>query len=199
MNYRNAGYLNPADPVELMQMNCDYYLGTKAEEKYYKPYYEVIDTEPDWGFVLLKRKKPIIKKQFVEIKNYVINTTDGEFNDVYHRTDTVFYETKPLQAQVNFTIEKISKPTNTWLVFAINDSLNQTAYFKRYSLQWSGYDLNNKTFDYKINIGNLPPKAKNIAVFFWNIEKQALTVKVNKLTISQLEGDGVDYEAPDIK
>lgn len=199
MNYRNAGYLNPADPVELMQMNCDYYLGTKAEEKYYKPYYEVIDTEPDWGFVLLKRKKPIIKKQFVEIKNYVINTTDGEFNDVYHKTDTVFYETKPLQAQVNFTIEKISKPTNTWLVFAINDSLNQTAYFKRYSLQWSGYDLNNKTFDYKINIGNLPPKAKNIAVFFWNIEKQPFTVKVNKLTISQLEGDGVDYEAPDIK
>ncbi len=199
MNYRNNGYLNPADPVELMQMNCDYYLATKAEEKYYKTYYDEIDSEPDWGFVLLKRKKPIIKKQFVELHNFSINTSDGEFNDVYHKTDTTFYETKPLQAHINFSIEEINKPNDTWLVFAINDSLNQTAYFKRYPLQWSGYDLKNKTFDYIINIGNLPAKAKNIGLFFWNINKQPLALKVNKLTISQLEGEGVDYEAPDVK
>ncbi len=81
MNYRNNGYLNPADPVELMQMNCDYYLGTKAEEKYYKDYYTVIDSEPDWGFVLLKRKKEILKKNFVTLKNITITTDDAEYND----------------------------------------------------------------------------------------------------------------------
>jgi len=67
LNYRNGGYLNPADPVELMQMNCDYYLGTKAEEKYYSKYYEVIDTEPDWGFVFLKRKQKIQKNNLFKL------------------------------------------------------------------------------------------------------------------------------------
>ena len=199
MNYQNRGGLNPADPVELMQMNCDYYLGTKAEEKYYKNYYEVIDEEPDWGFVLLKRKHPIIKKEFMKLNNVDINTLDNEFNDVYHKQDTVFYETKPLQARINFTIHKIKIPASTWLVFAINDSLNQTAYFKRYPLQWSAYNLNSKTFDYTINMGNIPPKAKNITVFFWNIEKKPLSIHVNSLTLYQLEGEGVNYEAPDIR
>ena len=198
-NYRHDGFLNPADPVELMQMNCDYYLGTKSEEKYYHKYYDVIDTEPDWGFVLLKRKQPIIKKKFIEINNFNINTIDNEYIDVYHKADTTFNETKPLQAHINFTIEKISIPNHTWIVFAINDSLDKGYYFKRYPLEWSGYDLNNKTFDYTLNMGNLPKKAKNIVFFFWNIHKQPLKVKVYSLKIYQLEGEGVDYEAPDVK
>ena len=111
----------------------------------------------------------------------------------------MFYEAKPLQARINFTINKIAIPNNTWIVFAINDSLNNSFYFKRYPLQWSGYDLNNKTFDYTINMGNLPLKAKNIAFFFWNINKQPLIVKVNYLKLYQLEGLGVDYEAPDVR
>lgn len=199
LNYRNAGYLNPADPVELMQMNCDYYLGTKAEEKYYTKYYEVIDTEPDWGFVLLRRKQKIQKKQFIQITNFEINTTENEFLDVYHKTDTVFNETKPIQGQINFSIKKTTIPSNTWIVLAINDSLNKGYYFKRYPLTWSGYNLNGKTFDYTINMGNLPPKAKNIAFFFWNINNQPLSIHVNSLKLYQLEGEGVDYEAPDIK
>lgn len=198
-NYRNNGFLNPADPVELMQMNCDYYLANKIEEKYYNKYYEVIDSEPDWGFVLLKRKQPIIKKKFVEICNVSVNTKDNEYNDIYHKTDTVFFETKPLQARINFTIKKITIPNNTWIVFAINDSLNKGYYFKRYPLQWSGYDLNNKMFDYTLNMGNLPLKAKNIGFFFWNINKQPLIIKVNYLKLYQLEGLGVDYEASDIR
>jgi hypothetical protein len=199
LNYREDGYLNPADPVELMQMNCDYYLGTIAEEKYYSKYYEVINAEPDWGFTLLKRKQKIQKKQFIQITNFKINTPDNEFLDVYHKIDTVFNETTPLQAQINFSVERISIPCNTWIVFAINDSLDKGYYFKRYPLQWSGYNLNGKTFDYTINMGNLPPKAKNIAFFFWNINKQPISIKVNALKLYQLEGDGVNYEAPDIK
>ncbi len=198
-NYRNNGFLNPADPVELMQMNCDYYLGTKVEEKYYSKYYNEIETEPYWGFVLLKRKQPIIKKVFVEIKNVTISTEGNEYNDVYHKQDTTFIDSKPLQAQINFTIKSISVPNHTWIVFAINDSLNNGYYFKRYPINWSGYDLNSKTFDYILTMGNLPPKAKNVAFFFWNINKQPFTVQVNSFKIAQLEGDGVEYEAPDIK
>ena len=47
-------------------------------------------------------------------------------------------------------------------------------------------------------MGNLPVKAKNIVVFFWNIKKKVLELKVNSLKIYQLEGEGVDYVAPSI-
>ena len=199
-NYRYGGVLNPADPTEVMQMNCDYYIATKLEEKYFKDYYDIIDTEPDWGFVVLKRKEKIRKNKFVEITNFKILENSNEFIDVYHKTDTIFSNPMPLQAEICFDISKIFVPTNTWLVFAINDSLDQTYYFKRLPLQWIGYDNNGKkNLCYTLVMGNLPPKAKNIGFFFWNIEKQALSVDVKYLKIYQLEGKGVDYEAPDIK
>jgi len=196
-NYRYNGILNPADPSNNMQMCFDYYISTIAEKPFWEKYYSVIDTEPDWGFVILKRKEPIIKKKFLELNNLVIDANSNDFNDVYHKTDTIFYESKPLLAEIDFDIINIEKPTNTWLVFAINDSLGNTFHFMRYPLQWSGYDLSNrKHLKYSITMGNLPPKAKNIVFFFWNINKQKLKLKVNSLKIYQLEGKGVDFVSP---
>lgn len=196
-NYRYNGILNPADPSNNMQMCFDYYISTIAEKPFWDKYYSVIDTEPDWGFVISKRKQPIIKKKFLEVNNLVIDANDNDFNDVYHNTDTVFYESKPLLAEIDFDIINIEKPTNTWLVFAINDSLGNAFHFMRYPLQWSGYDLSNrKHLKYSITMGNLPPKAKNIVFFFWNINKQNLKLKVNSLKIYQLEGKGVDFVSP---
>jgi hypothetical protein len=196
-NYRYNGILNPVDPSNNMQMCFDYYISTIAEKPFWEKYYSVIDTEPDWGFVILKRKEPIIKKKFLEVNNLVIDANDNDFNDVYHNTDTVFYESKPLLAEIDFDIINIEKPTNTWLVFAINDSLGNAFHFMRYPLQWSGYDLSNrKHLRYSITMGNLPPKAKNIVFFFWNINKQNLKLKVNSLKIYQLEGKGADFVSP---
>ncbi len=198
-NYRYDGVLNPADPSNTMQMCFDYYISTIYEKQYWEKYYTVIDSEPDWGFVILKRKVPIIKKKFFELNNLIIDAKGKDFNDVYHKPDSVFNETKPLLAEIDFDIIAIEKPTNTWLVFAINDSLGNTFHFMRYPLQWSGYDLNHRNhLKYSIVMGNLPVKAKNIVVFFWNIKKQELELNVNSLRIYQLEGDGVDFVAPSI-
>ncbi|MBI3521441.1 MAG: hypothetical protein HY062_19035, partial [Bacteroidetes bacterium] len=91
-------------------------------------------------------------------------------------------------------------PVNMWFVIQVNDSLDQMVYFKRYPIQWSGYDNNNrKHMTYGLITGNLPVKAKKIVCFFWNIEKQPLSIKVNSLKICQIDGKGVEYEAPDIK
>ena len=200
INYRQGAILNPADPTEVMQMNCDYYIATKPEEKYFKEYYDIIDTEPDWGFVLLKRKEKIIKNKVLEINNISIINNENEFIEIYGHNDTTFTNTKPLIAQVNFDIQTISKPVNTWLVFQINDSLDQSVYFKRFPLQWIGDNLNGKkNLSYSLISGNLPNKSKKIACFLWNIDKQPLSIKVNSFKIYQIEGKGVDYVAPDIK
>lgn len=200
INYRHGAVLNPADPTEVMQMNCDYYIATKLEEKYFKEYYDVIDSEPDWGFVLLKRKEKIIKKKVLELNNISIINNENEFIEVYIHGDTIFSNTKPLIAEVNFDIPTISKPVNTWLVFQINDSLNQFLYFKRFPLQWIGDNLNGKkNLSYSLISGNLPGKSKKIVCFFWNIDRQPLSIKVNSFKLYQIEGNGVDYVAPDIK
>ncbi len=199
-NYRYGGVLNPADPTEVMQMNCDYYIATKPEEKYFKDYYDIIDTEPDWGFLILKRKEKIKRNLVIEKNKISIETNDAEFLDVYNKSDTTFANLNPLIAEFNFDVLKLSKPTNTWIVFAIDDSLGQNVYFKRYPLQWTADDLNGKqNLSYSLITGNLPAKSKKMVCFIWNIDKQPLSVKVNSLKISQIEGKGVAYEAPDIK
>ena len=200
MNYRNGFPLNPADPTEVMQMNCDYYIATKVEEKYYKPYYDVIDTEPDWGFVILKRKEKIKRTLVAERNNVTIDTPDNEYNEIYHVNDTVIANQKPIIAEVNFDINKLEFPAHAWFVMQINDSLDQTIDFKRYPLQWMADDINGKT-NMKLSLisGNLPAKSKKIVCFFWNINKQPMAIKVNTLKLYQIDGNGVNYVAPDIK
>jgi hypothetical protein len=199
-NYRHGGVLNSADPTEVMQMNCDYYIAKKQEEKYFNSYYDIIETEPDWGFVLLKRKEKIIKTKQLEVNNITIKDDANEFINIYTRYDTTFASTNPLLAEINLDVNKLPVPCNTLFVFQINDSLDQTLYFKRYPLQWSGYDNNGKrNLTYDIVLGNLPKKAKKIACFFYNVTQQPISIKVNSLKIYQLEGRGVDYEAPGIK
>ena len=198
-NYRHGGALNSADPTEVMQMNCDYYIATKQEEKYFKPYYDIIETEPDWGFVLLKRKEKIIRHSYIEINDVVIKDNENEFINVYGCNDTIFENRNPLLAQISFNVDKISVPANAWFVFQINHSLNQTVYFKRYPLQWSGYNLNGKkNMLCSIITGNLPKTSKKVVCFFWNINKTPLSLTIHSLKINQLEGKGVGYEAPDI-
>lgn len=72
INYRHVGVLNQADPTEVIQINCDYYLATKQEEKYFKPYYDIIDKVPDWGLVILKRKEKIMRNKILELNNIYI-------------------------------------------------------------------------------------------------------------------------------
>jgi hypothetical protein len=199
-NYRYGGELNPADPTEVMQMNCDYYIATKLEEKYFKDYYDIIDTEPDWGFVVLKRKEKIKRNLVIERKDILLETNDAEFLGIYDRGDTAFANSNPIIAEINFDVLNISKPTNTWIVLAVNDSLDQQCYFKRYPLQWTGYNLNGKkNLTYSLITGTLPPKSKKMVCFIWNIGKKPYNIKVNSFKIYQIEGNGVNYMAPDIK
>ena len=200
MNYRNGGYLNPADPTETMQMDCDYYIATKPEEKYYKDYYNEIDTEPDWGFVVLKRKEKIKRLLLAETKDKTFDTKDGEYLDIYRSTDTTSGAEKPMLAEVTFDVEQMPVPSAVWIVFQINDGTGKAITYKRYPLYWTGYDINGRQhLVYGLLSGNLPKGKKEIVCYFWNIKKQPLKIKVSSFKLYGLDGNGVDYVAPDIK
>lgn len=197
MNYRHGGVLNPVTFTETMQMNTDYCLGTAVEEKYYKDYYEVIDAEPDWGFNVLKRKKKLNRILLAETKDKLLETPGAEFLEAYSATDSL--RRKPLQAEFNFTIEEIPVPANVWIVMQINDSVGNAQVYRRYPLQWSGYNLNGKTFTYDLTSGNLSLLTKKIVCYFWNTKKQPLRVRLHSLKLYMLDGEGVEYVAPDVR
>ena len=200
MNYRNSGYLNPADPTETMQMNCDYYIARKEVDKNYQNYYDVIDTEPDWGFMVLKRKEKIKRILLAEVQDKNVDTQDGEFMEVYRSTDTSSASVNPLLAELTFDVGQIPVPNNVWMVFQVNDSANQTSSYKRYPLYWSGDDLNGrKSLICGLTSGNLPKGKKNIVCYFWNIKKEPFKIQVHSFKLYRLEGNGVDYVAPEIK
>jgi len=199
MNYRNGGYLNPADPTEVMQMNCDYYLSTKVEEKYFKDYYTIIDTEPDWGFLVLKRKEKIKRILLNETKDQIIETENEEFKNIYVKTDSSA-NINPVLAELSFDVKEIPVPSNIWMVLQINDSAGEVITYKRYPLAWSGDDLNGrKNLSYSLISGNLPLGAKTIVCYFWNIKKEPFIIKVNSFKLYRLEGTGINFVAPDIK
>ncbi|HEX7414540.1 MAG TPA: hypothetical protein VF411_10900, partial [Bacteroidia bacterium] len=125
---------------------------------------------------------------------------DAEFMEVYNTLDSTSRSPKPLLAEVNFDIEKIPVPCAVWVVFQINDSAGQTISYKRYPLQWTGYDNNGKKkLSYSLTSGNLPKATKTILCYFWNINKEPLSIKVNSFKLFRLDGKGVEYVAPDIK
>ncbi|MGZ3864162.1 MAG: hypothetical protein ACXVPN_14125 [Bacteroidia bacterium] len=200
MNYRNNGALNPVEPSETMHMNTDYCLGTKAEEKYYKDYYEEIDSEPDWGFVVLKRKTPVVRTLVAEVKDKNVEG-EWEFLEVYKsENDSLCNFEKAIQAEFTFDVNKINVPAYTWIVLQVNDSAGQVHSYKRYPLQWSGYNLNGrKEMNYSLISEILPEGKKTVVCYFWNIDKTPVQIKLTSLKIYSLSGDGVNYIAPDVQ
>ncbi len=196
INYKHQGALNPMDPVYEMHMNCDYYIGTKAEAPMYKNFYTILDEDLHWGFTLLKRKTPLIRKPFIVKTKFDLKSNDAEFLDLYHNVDTTLYQSLPLQARVKLKINHIPNPANAWLVLSLNDSLNVSYYFKRVPLQWYGDNLNGKSLDIILTLGNTPYKSKNLVVFIWNINKKNIDVKISSLEIAQILNKSAQFELP---
>ncbi len=62
MNYRSDGALNAMDAPELLHMYGDFAVAKVGEKPFYDRYYTELDSEPDWGFRLLKRRDKIQNK-----------------------------------------------------------------------------------------------------------------------------------------
>lgn len=61
-NYRHGGSLNLMDGNDYLYMQSDYAIALKNEKPYYDAYYTETDSEPDWNYVLLKRKYPVARQ-----------------------------------------------------------------------------------------------------------------------------------------
>lgn len=70
LNYNSPIKLNHMTAPEALEMNCDYALAYEQDKPYYQNFYEEIDTEPYFGYRLIRRKKALMREQLFEEKNY---------------------------------------------------------------------------------------------------------------------------------
>ncbi len=197
MNYRSDGALNAMDPPELLHMNADYLVAKVGEKPFYDRYYTELDSEPDWGFRLLKRRTPIENKLEIELKDKHL-VGNSEFYELMNDTNnTIFPNKNPIRVDFTFKVAKAPIPFQAWLVVQI-DSVNGNKFcFKRAALNWIKNDYNNdKEYTYSVITPTLPNRFKCFKVFLWNIKQEEIDVNFTSVKLYQMYGKGINYKAP---
>ena len=187
INYRNGGKLNLENPSGEMNLYSDYYLADILDSSVYNKYYNTIDSEPNWGYTLLKRKE-FAKRTLIWSSDKIIEiNNDQEYNNLFSFNDTTFYDTFPLLINIEFDVIESPIPNNTSIILEINDSTGNNNIYKRLPLNWLKYDWNN-TYNnqYQIMTENVPTQCKRIICYFWNFQKMRNQIKINKINIYRL-------------
>lgn len=192
-NYLYKGALNNGNNSSyVMQMNCDYVVVLKKNEKFYKPYYNKIDADKDSSVILLKRKEKLKRDLLISVDSLKTLQGNNEYYNLYLIKDTCYKSTNPLLVEFNISSIQAEMPINMWLVFEIDSSEGHPISYQKIPLDWILY---NWTFakDQILDLvsGPLPLKIHRMVCYIWNIEKKEVKINVNSVKIYQLEGMGV--------
>ena len=193
LNYRSPYKLNHMTSPEALQMNCDYAVAVKADKGWYQQYYTEMSVDDQWGFVLLKRKKPINRQMFLENSKPLLFEGNAEYYNCLEIRDTVFSSSHPLQADVTFEISECPMPFKGWLVMQV-DPVNdeEEAVFVRIPLDLIYYNWKQASqISLSLVTGNVPLQVKRVVLYFWNINSAELKIKVSGCSLSRLQGEGV--------
>jgi hypothetical protein len=190
MNYRNGGHLNPMDPYEKMQMQCDYQITKKNDFNYYKKFYEEIKYDNNHEFVLLKRKEEIERNLIYSTSEKIIHEGDHEYFNFYEATEVILENTNPLIAEIDFTVIDSQRPFSAWIVFYGEGP--EGTFYERIPLNWMKFDWNGKSERIHLVTETMSGTYDKIIVYLWNLRKEPLYIEVNHTKIFQVSGEGVN-------
>ncbi len=193
-NYHHNGELNLMDDSDFLHMNADYALALKNEKGYYQNYYDEVMTEPDWNFVLLKRRFPITRKLTLDLKLDIKAQGTNEFYDIYKKyQDTIIANHKPIMVEFDFKVVNKDVPNRSWLVMQIDTEEEGHYYYKRIPLNWLHYKWEEgKVHTYGLCSGPLDKKLKNMSFYIYNHKNQNIDIEVIGLRLYELHGKGVE-------
>lgn len=193
-NYRNDGALNLADGADYLYLNGDYAIALKNEEKDYAPYYREIDFDPDWNYVLLKRKHPLKRELMLNINPNLHFEGNDEFYNIFIQShDTILPGSDPILAEFDFQIKNWDVPNRAWLVMQIDTAQDAHYYYKRIPLSWLHYKWDeNKTYTYALVSGPIQKKLTTLGFYIYNTGKQHVSIDIKSLKLYRLKGEGSD-------
>jgi len=204
MNYRHKGalnYMDVPDKQRNMFMNADYAIEFDSARKKYSPYYSEIDSEKDYGFVLLKRKQPVTRNLLFTVgKREADISKIDEYYNFLEIKDTVFHNPGPLLVEINFKVQSGDMPICSEVIFSLDSAKEKTLYYQRVQLElvknnWLDTAENE---DLIIETGPIPLKVNRLVCYLWNLKHQKLKMTINSVKLFQLEGNGVNVVA-DVK
>jgi len=190
LNYNSDQKLNHMTSPEALQMNCDYALAYDVDKPYYEKYYSELAAENKWGFRLLKRRVPAVRKSLLESADKQIEG-NGEYFNFFEVRDTSFANQNPLLLEVDLNPNQVPVPFNGWLVLQVDAGNEADNVFVRVPLNLIWYNWNGKNEKLSVVTGNIPAKIKRLVAYLWNIDKTPINIKINSAVIYQLEGKGV--------
>lgn len=196
-NYRNNGTLNLMDSPDFLNMNADYAVALRNEEKDFSPYYAVIDSEPDWNYVLLKRRTPVRRALRMDLQLDKHMEGDAEFCDLFIRKqDTIIHSQNPILAEFEFSVVNKDVPNRSWIVMQIDTAQDAHYYYKSIPLNWLHYKWDeSRTYTYSLISGPLDKKLSTIGFYIYNPNRQQVDIRVKRLRLYELEGAGVQKKS----
>ena len=193
LNHRSEKKLSHMTSPEALQMNCDYALAVKADEPWYREYYDELATEDKWGFRLLKRRLPLTRKVIREFGNPADISGEPEYYNFFEVADTVLGSVNPLLAEVSFRIVKAPRPFRAWIVFQIDAQQPEDNIFVRTPLDLVAGDWESQgETTLCLVTGSVPLKIKRMVLYLWNIDRAPVEMKVKGSRLLRLEGAGVN-------
>jgi hypothetical protein len=194
-NYLTGGRLNHCTSPEALAMNCDYALAVQKDSAWYSPYYNVIDAENDWGFRLLKRKKPINRELIIERGSTGFNGAP-EYANACELTGMEPGSHNPLLAEFEMVFRKAPVPLNAWLVLQVDAVSEDSSFLVRTPLNLVKEDWNNSGRHHLGIVSPVMPlRIKRFVAYLWNIEKKPLDFSFEAFRLYRLHGEGVTVES----
>ena len=193
MNYNSGGMLNHMTSPEAMQMNADYAVAYKADAPYYHRYYDEIDSDATWGFVLLKHRAGITRTLLYEDKSRVSFNGQAAYNNAYECRDTTFPSRNPLLAEFELQVYQVPVPFNAWLVLQIDaDDADGGNALVRVPLNLLRKNLHqSEPLRLDVLSGNLPKKIKRLVCYLWNIDQKPVEIQLVNFKLYQLNSEGI--------
>jgi hypothetical protein len=192
LNFRSNVKLNHITSPMALAMNCDFALAVKADKPWYDKYYEEIDSEDRFGFRLIKRRRPILRVPVLTSSRTLLFEGENEYYNCFEIKDTIFKEGVPLQADVNFDVLRSEVPVQSWFVLQAEGENEDDNIFVRVPLDLIYGDWNKAgNFTLSLVTPNMPKAVKRIVLYYWNINKQPIKIRVNNYRLRRLEGEGI--------
>ncbi len=164
---------------------ADWQIVQNSELKKVAEQYDVVLVNQQLDQVLLKRKAPLEKRQWVNVQPKATpESFDGEYFNLYEQKDSLWPPASMLH--LSFKLETKTTPFHAQFVISVDDSLGQNVLYDYVPLHWLQTTWNGQVYEFIRNLENMPDRPKRVVIYLWNIDKVPFNLKEIKLGIHAL-------------
>ncbi|MEI6766932.1 MAG: hypothetical protein WCM76_14980 [Bacteroidota bacterium] len=181
-NYRHKGTLGTVQVWNFLSETEDYQILRKDDFEKVTLYYDSIDYDKNSELYLLKRKSRIVYEPLDTIS---INSEDhhgsgSEFSNLFSfKTDSL--SGRSVLLDFNLNVISPDRPFDARLVATAGNSSGKDIIYANICFNWlkQVYQGNQPNFRQGILLAKLPPDAKIITVYIWNLSRKTFDIKGN--------------------